>query len=101
MTEHIVESKLVAKRHGRFTNLVFQLISNPNEYVMCTIMPNWNIPEINIDDVGFLQYIIVFPGDEYLDIETGEVRNYRYRQNYLVNFILSPKIKLKQQELIL
>lgn len=101
MQEHIVEVKVVAKRSGHYTNLVFQVLKNSDEFIICTVLPNWGIPEINVGDIGFLQYNIIRPGDEYLDIETGEIKLYRYRQNYVNNFILSSEIKNKQQELIL
>lgn len=101
MTEHIVEVELVAKRVDRYTNLVFQLKRDKDAYIMCTILPNWGIPDISVGDKGFLQYSEIYPGDEYLDLETGEIKVYRYRQNYLINFVLTPQIINKKQELIL
>ena len=48
MIEHIVEVELVGKRVDRYTNLVFQLKRDKDAYIMCTILPNWGIPDTDL-----------------------------------------------------
>ena len=100
MTELIKEVELLAIRDGTYTTYVFKTLDG-RDYIMCTRLPNWQVPNISIGDKGFLQYSEIYPGDEYLDLETGEIKVYRYRQNYLINFVSTQQIINKKQELIL
>lgn len=95
----IIEAKLCALRESKYTVYVFQDVIN-EEYIMCTRLPNWNIPKINIGDIGFLQYQIVKSGDEYFNPSTGETDKFNYSNIYFNNFILKSDV-VNNQELIL
>lgn len=94
----IIEAKLCALRESMYTIYVFQDIKS-EEYIMCTRLPNWNVPNIDIGDIGFLQYQMVKAGDEYYNPFTGEKCRFNYSNIYFNNFIL--KSDVKQQEIIL
>ena len=99
MIELTKEVTLVAKRDGTYTNYVFK-DNNSSEYIFCTRLPNWQIPEIEIEDIGYLQYQIVEAGDSYVDPDTGEIILYRYNNSYLKNFVKKSEI-IKNKEIIL
>lgn len=99
MTEYTTEVKLVAKRSSTYTNYVFKDL-NTNNYIFCTRLPNWQIPEIDIDDTGYLQYREVKAGDEYINPDTGECIIYRYDNAYLINFVKKSEI-IKNKEIML
>lgn len=94
----IIEAKLCAVRESVYTIYVFQDIKT-EEYVMCTRLPNWNVPNINIDDIGFLEYHEVKSGEEYFNPTTEETCKFKYSNIYFNNFVLRSNIK--QTELIL
>jgi hypothetical protein len=87
MQECIKEVKLLAVRDGLYTVYVFQTLDT-KEYIMCTKLPNWKVPEISIGDEGFLQYQIVQAGEEYFNVETQNMVKYNYSNIYFNNFIL-------------
>jgi hypothetical protein len=87
MQECIREVKLLAVREGLYTTYVFQTLDT-KEYVMCTRLPNWKVPEIAIGDEGFLQYQVVQAGEEYFNVETQTMVKYNYSNIYFNNFIL-------------
>ena len=93
------EVKLVAKRSGTYTNYVFK-DQQSNEYIFCTRLPNWQVPEIEIEDIGYLHYQIVDAGDNYIVPDTGEIISYRYNNSYLINFVKKSEI-IKNKEIIL
>ena len=99
MIELTKEVTLVAKRDGTYTNYVFK-DNNSSEYIFCTRLPNWQIPEIEIEDIGYLQYQIVEAGNSYVDPDTGEIILYRYNNSYLKNFVKKSEI-IKNKEIIL
>ena len=85
MIELIKEVQLLAFREGNYTVYVFKCITT-DEYIMCTRLPNWQVPNINIKDIGFLQYQIVKAGDKYIT-PNGETIYYKYSNVYFINFI--------------
>lgn len=85
VVEFIKEAKLVAIRDSTYTMYVFSLLKEMN-YIMCTRLPNWQVPEISIGDSGFLKYQTVEAGDQYITPE-GEIINYKYTNSYFLDFI--------------
>lgn len=83
----IIEAKLVAIRNGYFTLYVFEKLGT-KEYIMCTRLPNWQTPDINIGDIGFLQYKEVLAGEKYYNPETQIEEIYKYSNVYFFNFVL-------------
>ena len=87
MQECIREVKLLAVRDGIYTTYVFQTLDT-KEYIMCTRLPNWKVPEIAIGDEGFLQYQVVNAGEEYFSVAEQKNVKYNYSNIYFNNFIL-------------
>ena len=85
VVELIKEAKLVAIRDSTYTMYVFTLLEEKN-YVMCTRLPNWQVPEISIGDSGFLKYQTVEAGDQYTTPD-GSIINYKYTNAYFLDFI--------------
>lgn len=86
--EFCIKAKLVAKRPGRYTVYVFQDADKENSYIMCTKCPNWDGPEVEIFQDGFLTYKFVIAGqDSWLNKESGSLEAYQYTANYFINFI--------------
>ena len=90
LTKHV---KLLATRQGNYTMYVFQDLDD-NEFIMCTRLPNWQTPEIEIGSEGWLQYNMVKAGDKYYHPDTDTYIKYDYTNSYYVNFVhKSEKIK--------
>ena len=98
MVDLIKEVELLAIRQGTYTMYVFKSIET-EEYIMCTRLPNWQVPEINVGDRGFLNYQKVNAGDEYVT-PGGERIVYRYSNVYFINFVNKSDI-VKNKEIIL
>lgn len=84
--DRITEAKLLAVREGVYTLYVFKDSIN-NTFIMCTRLPNWQIPDVTIGDEGFLQYQTVKAGEEYFDVTTGEKNTFKYTNVYFINFV--------------
>lgn|SRR5574344_1617325 len=82
----VKKAKLLGKRSGVYTTYVFKLIDS-EEFIMCTRLPNWQTPEINIGDVGFLQYQIVLAGENFYDPIKEQNLIYKYNNIYFINFV--------------
>lgn len=96
---NIEEVELLAIREGEYTMYVFQNIET-QKYIMCTRLPNWQVPEVNIGDIGFLEYQIVKAGESYYNPGTEISVLYKYSNVYFINFVLRNKI-LNNNEIIL
>lgn len=92
MGGRIIEAKLIAIRQGDYTTYVFQNTKD-NTYVMCTRLPNWHSPNINVGDEGFLKYIEVSAGEKYYNSSTGTSHVYNYSNVYFENFILKQEVE--------
>lgn len=84
--EKTVKAKLLAIREGNYVMYVFRNLDN-NEYLMCTKLPNWQVPDINIGDVGFLLLEYVVAGQDFFDPQTFSTSKYLYTNVYFRNFI--------------
>lgn len=89
--EVIILAKLLAIREGNYTMYVFKNIDS-NAYIMCTRMPNWQVPDVSIGDEGFLKYQIVNAGETYYNSSTNETCTYSYSNIYFLNFVLRSNI---------
>ena len=99
MVEYIKEVQLVAIRNATYTIYVFKNI-NESEYIMCTRLPNWQVPEIIVGAIGFLQYHIVNAGDEYVNAQ-GVKTTYMYSNSYFINFVNKSDVVVKNGEITL
>jgi hypothetical protein len=87
----IVLAELVAAKCGTYTMYVFKKLED-GEYIMCTKLPNWQTPDVNIGDIGFLQYQEVKAGEPFFNLGSQRTDIYKYSNIYFVNFILKPDI---------
>ena len=87
-TTMVIKSKLLAlKEEGGYVTFVFVDL-NIDRYIMCTKLPNWDCPVIEIGDIGFLQYKDVIGGEsEWYNRNTGSNFKYSYDNTYFVNFV--------------
>jgi hypothetical protein len=98
MIDLIKEVQLLAIREAVYTIYVFKEI-NSEEYIMCTRLPNWQVPKIIVGDKGFLHYQDVQAGDQYIT-PSGDKIHYRYSNVYFINFVVKSDI-VKNNEIIL
>lgn len=95
----IEEVELLAIRQDVYTMYVFKIL-NTGKYIMCTRLPNWNTPEINVGDIGFLEFEIVKAGDKYIDSSTLEEKTYSYSNVYFINFVSKSEVVSKNYVII-
>jgi hypothetical protein len=100
MVNNTAYVELMATRLNTYSMYVFKNLDTPNSYIMCTRLPNWQVPEINIGDAGFLEYQHVKAGEEYFDITTEKMIKYLYTNIYFINFVQKTDI-LQNNEIIL
>jgi hypothetical protein len=86
MVEKVERVELVAVREGSYTIYVFKKVED-SEYIMCTRLPNWNVPDVHIGEKGFLNYQIVKAGETYYNPSIDETVKYQYSNIYFINFI--------------
>lgn len=91
-----IEAEFICKREGWYSNYVFKNLED-DTYIMCTVLPNWEVPPLLSGDTGFLTYCYVEAGQEYTD-SSLKTRKYRYTKNYFKDFIKNIK---EEQNLVL
>lgn len=99
MVRHTIQAKLITIKEGYYTQYVFKNIDT-NEYVLCTRVPNWQVPEVYLGNTGFLEYHEVKAGEEYFDPAQQKMLHYNYSNIYFINFILKSDI-IQENEIIL
>ena len=86
-----IHAKLVTYRHGcwGYINYVFQDIDHPeSDYIYCTRFPNWDCPDLNIGDIGFLKCRFVIGGDSrWYDWKNDRYVPYKYTGIHFLDFI--------------
>lgn len=91
--------KLIALRQGEYTNYVFKDLES-DEYFFCSRMPNWQVPEVQINEKGFVQIKDVKAGEEYV-MPDGSKHNYKYNCRYFINFVLHTDKPITKEKIIL
>lgn len=96
-----VLAQLVAKQTDGcgYTTYVFKCldkeIKEKTKYIMCVRFPNWEGEQINLEEVGYLQYMEIIAGkDEWFD--GNQMIPYRYNNIQFIKFIRKPKKKHNQ-----
>ena len=84
-------AKLVAERNDNgYISDVFKCldkeVAKESPYVMCTRFPNWNHRELEIGEIGYLEFVEIKAGDDtWFD---GATRiPYRYNMIQFIRFI--------------
>lgn len=99
-----IRSKIVAKRDGQYTRIVFEdLNREPTDdlkYVTVVLLPNWNYGEtLNIGETGYLQFESVSAGvTKWFDREIKDFKVYNYDANYFINFIKQKEMNYMKKE---
>lgn len=91
MVDKVENVRLIAIREGTYTMYVFKSLET-YKYIMCTRLPNWQVPDISINDEGYLNYQIVKAGEEYFNPETETSVKYMYSNIYFINFVKKSEI---------
>lgn len=102
--ENTVKAQLAALREecGGYIVYVFKLMDGTppyDEYIMCTRFPNWQAPNISLEDEGFLKYREVLAGiHSWYDRESESWVKYKYTGVHFLDFV---HYKSKIKELII
>ena len=90
-TRHVI-LRAMRKCSNGYTELAFEnldYIDEDDKYLVCSLMPNWDIQSPTIDMSGYLSYNIVKGGiDKYFDGSQGIFRTYMYDGTYVDKFII-------------
>lgn len=84
-----IKCKLLAKREevGGYIVYVFQNLDD-NSYLMCTRLPNWETPFLELGDIGFLEFKEVIAGvDQWYSRSDQQHYYYKYTGIYFLNFV--------------
>jgi len=98
--EEIKYVELMAKKDDTYSLYVFKDL-NTNAFIMCTVLPNWQIVDITVGAKGFLKYQAVKAGEKYYEPNTSTYVNYRYTNQYFINFIKEGDKQTNQEQIIL
>ena len=86
-----------------YTTLVFKNLEHTtwtNKYIMCTKVPNWDSPQMKINDTGYLTYKEVIAGvDKWFDEKLQIMKSYRYDSLYFIDFV--PDNKKEKSDYVL
>lgn len=92
--------KLMAKSEDAFgyTRYVFKNLVT-GSFEMITRLPNWDLPYIEIGDVGFVNYMEAVAGeDTWYDADNDKFVKYRADGSYMVSWVRSGKIAKKEED---
>ena len=78
--------KVLAKREDQYSLFVFKDLES-NELIMCTKLPNWNMPNLEVGEIGFIKLEKVSAGENFYNPDDGSEGTYRYNNVYLHNFV--------------
>lgn len=85
---------------GGYINYIFQDLdhnaaTSDSPYLMVTRFPNWQADNLQIGDIGFLNYDSVIAGrSEWWDNASQQFHKYKYTNLVFVKFIRERKIEL-------
>ena len=88
-----VHAKLLAKEHdlGGYTTYVFENLDDApfgHKYLMLTRWPNWQCRNIDVGEVGYLEYDEVEAGvDTYYDRVNDSIVKYNFSNQIFKRFV--------------
>lgn len=93
-----VLAKLVAKEDDcmGYITYVFECLEEDiikeSRYILCTRFPNWEHRDINLEEVGYLQFIEIKAGiDKWFD--GTNMIPYRYNNIQFIKFVRKPRVQ--------
>lgn len=83
-----VKVKVLEVRKDNYSVFAFEILNEKNEYLMCTMLPNWGI-DILKGEVGVLQYQEAIAGKTTWFDRSGSLTNilHSFSANYVIDFI--------------
>lgn len=101
---NVIKAQLVAKENDvlNYTTYVFKTLETSppfgKQYMMVTRVPNWDHRDIDILEIGYLEYNEVEAGkDTYFDRASASFIPYNYTNIYFIKFI-ADKIDTSQKK---
>ena len=91
--------ELLAKKIGHYSLYAFKNLEN-NTFIMCTVLPRWDMPDMQIGEKGFLKYQIVKAGEPYYNPNTDTFIKYKYTNQYFMSFIKEGDKQTNQEQII-
>lgn len=91
-----LKAQLIAKsdKLNGFQTLVFKDVKYKADYIMVTVFPNWDMPTIQLGDIGYLKYREVIAGqDTWYNVETQAQVYYKNTDCHFIEFVHEPKIQ--------
>lgn len=88
-----IKSQLVAKEHDLldYTTYVFKCLESNvpfgHKYCMMIRCPNWNHRDIDIGEIGYVEYEEVKAGDNWYNPQTKTYIPYNYTNIYFIKFV--------------
>lgn len=83
--------KILVIRECQYTDIVVEDlnrdVTDDLKYVTVVKTPNWEAPQLNVGDVGYLQFQSVQGGkSKWFNKDEGDFEIYKYTNNYFLNF---------------
>lgn len=97
---HIAHVKLITEQDeiGGYKVYVFENLDYTDwydKYIMCVRYPNWDAPDIKIDEEGYLSFTEIIPGNQYFNVKTRQTDVFLYSHIRFNKFVrLKEKVKL-------
>lgn len=86
-----IKCRVLEVRNGDYTVYAFINLDAKKmskKYLMCTRLPNWNVPDIKVGQEGILAYKPVIAGiDRWYNAEELTFHPYRHSANYFIDFV--------------
>ena len=88
-----IKAQLVAKEQDvlDYTTYVFKCLENNipfgHKFCMMTRCPNWNHRDIDIGEIGYVEYEEVHAGQEWYNPQTKTYTPYNYTNIYFIKFV--------------
>lgn len=88
-----IKAQLVAKENDLldYTTYVFKCLENNipfgHHYCMMTRCQNWNHRDIDVGEIGYVEYEEVKAGDTWFNPQTNTYVPYNYTNIYFIKFV--------------
>lgn len=87
--------EIVAKLEEQYKLYVIKNLDEQDNsllrYVTVTVLPNWNICNLDIGKKGYFECDYTVAGETYYHRASGNMEQYNYSACYLINFIEEKK----------
>jgi len=84
---YTIKARLLSKRQSEYTAYAFQNLDVEHEYVLCTLLPNWENGLVNEGQEGILTYRKIVAGEIWVCPKTYVENKYSYSAIYFEDFV--------------